>query len=59
MGGQKREGKAVVDDSVPFGFLLGEQYSGYFKALNTSRDLKVRCTLLLYNVRLDIRLSSE
>lgn len=45
MGGGKRSGrrsdKAKVDDSVPFAFLLGERYSGYKQAINSSKDLKV------------------
>lgn len=48
MRGDKRSGKradrARVDDSVPFAFLLGEGYSGYKQAINSSRDLKV-CVL--------------
>lgn len=45
MGRKKRHddtAAARADDSVPFGFLLGEQYSGYYQALNSSKDLKVR-----------------
>lgn len=48
MGRKKRHDAAAAaaaaraDDSVPFGFLLGEQYSGYYQALNSSKDLKVR-----------------
>lgn len=46
MGRKKKGGgdgaAAHADESVPFGFLLGEQYSGYYQALNSSKDLKVR-----------------
>lgn len=45
MGRKKRSDAAAAahaDDSVPFGFLLGEQYSGYYQALNSSKDLKVK-----------------
>lgn len=31
-----------ADDSVPLDYLLGKQYSGYYQAINASRDLKVR-----------------
>lgn len=46
MGGKgsgKRGDQAKADDSIPFSFLLGEKYSGYQQAINTSKDLKV-CT---------------
>lgn len=46
MGGKgsgKRSDQAKADDSIPFSFLLGEKYSGYQQAINTSKDLKV-CT---------------
>ena len=46
MGRKKRHDAAAAaaraDDSVPFGFLLGEQYSGYSQALSSSKDLKVK-----------------
>ena len=44
MGRKKRHDAAAAhaDDSVPFGFLLGEQYAGYYQALNSSKDLKVQ-----------------
>lgn len=45
MGGGERSGersdRAKVDDSVPFTFLLGEKYSGYKQAINSSKDLEV------------------
>ncbi|CAM9752234.1 unnamed protein product [Ectocarpus sp. 6 AP-2014] len=40
MGGKRVGSTAKIDSSVPFGFLLGERYSGYKQAINTSRNLK-------------------
>lgn len=31
-----------VDDSIPFSYLLGNKYSGYYQALGSTGDVMVR-----------------